>query len=228
MKILLTRPYELSVLTQNRLHEIGIISNIIPMIEIHKNDIIIDDRDYDYIIVTSQNAVHSVEKNMWMRSKKFLVVGDRSFEKLLKIIDKENIKICSKNNSDLISEMQNNISNNQKILYLSSDHISKDFISDLSDNNFCIDKEIVYRSIPREKMNDDELFKIKFLTDVVLLYSSRTTEIMLDMISKYNMEVSYKTCICISNNCAKNIPLNLFKDIKIANSENEDDIFKLL
>ena len=73
MKILLTRPYNLALNSRDQIVNLGKKAEIVPLIKIkHLNKKIIDS-NFQYIILTSQNAVLFFQENFWMKDKIFLL-----------------------------------------------------------------------------------------------------------------------------------------------------------
>ena len=83
MNILITRPYNLAIHSQSRISKLGKKSVIIPFIKINYLAVKIEDNNYNYIILTSQNAITTFENNLWMKDKSILVVGEKTKEILL-------------------------------------------------------------------------------------------------------------------------------------------------
>ena len=131
MNILITRPYNLAIHSQSRISKLGKKSVIIPFIKINYLAVKIEDNNYNYIILTSQNAIATFENNLWMKDKSILVVGEKTKEILLQKNCKK-ILFSGENVSDLINSICKKTLVSSNILYISGNHLSYDLESSLN------------------------------------------------------------------------------------------------
>lgn len=225
MTILLTRPYALSINSKHRLLMLGKNSVIIPLIKVQNIDIQVMDDNYDVVILTSQNAVHAVEKSSWIKRKPIFVVGNKTKEKLLQIGCG---CVMSSNGTarNLEETIVNNVSNTLRILYLSGDYTSYDLDIKLKSRGMMLQKNCV----------SSECCSISFKTGnwcnehirYNSFYSPRTASVFTKLAWQYSLRGNDKVAICISNNCASLISELVWKEIRIANRPNEKAMFALL
>ncbi|WP_236870347.1 uroporphyrinogen-III synthase [Candidatus Bandiella numerosa] len=224
---MITRPYHLGIRSQNKISKLGKKSFITPLIKIKYLDIKISDSNYDYIVVTSQNAVATFRNNLWMKEKYILVVGGKTKDLLLQENCKK-ILICEENVSDLINNMYTKFSSVSNILYICGDHLSYDLEGSLKSNSYNITSKVVYTSDAITELSKNEITQINEVVEIVMFYSPRTAMIFADLALKYNLSTSNKIAICISNKCANNIVKLQWMEVKVASSPNEIKMLELI
>jgi uroporphyrinogen-III synthase len=227
MSILITRPYNIGINSQNKISKLGKKSLLIPLIKIKYLDIEISDSNYDYIVVTSQNAIATFRNNLWMKDKYILVVGGKTKDLLLQKNCKK-ILLCEENVSDLINNMYTKISSVSNILYICGDHLSYDLEGSLKSNSYNITSKVVYTSDAITELSKNEIAQINEVVEVVMFYSPRTAKIFANLALKYNLYTRNKIAICISNKCANNIVNLQWMGVKIASSPNEIKMLELI
>ena len=227
MSILITRPYHLGINSQNKISKLGKKSLLIPLIKIKYLNIEISDSNYDYIVVTSQNAIATFRNNLWMKDKYILVVGGEKKELLLQENYKK-ILICEENVSGLIDNIYKKISIASNILYICGDHLSYDLEGSLKSNSYNITSKVVYTSDAITELSKNEIAQINEVVEIVMLYSPRTAKIFVDLALKYNLYTRNKIAISISNKCANNIVKLQWMGVKIASSPNEIKMLELI
>jgi uroporphyrinogen-III synthase len=88
-----------------------------------------------------------------------------------------------------------------KLLYLSSEFISKDLDKDLINQGFLIDRISNYTSLPIEQIEDTTLnFFKKNPPDVFFIYSAKSAKNLFNLINKYSLLnlVTQSNLMCIS------------------------------
>ncbi|WP_323732673.1 uroporphyrinogen-III synthase [Candidatus Bandiella euplotis] len=201
-------------------------SVIIPLIKVQNIDIQVMDDNYDVVILTSQNAVHAVEKSSWIKRKPIFVVGNKTKEKLLQIGCG---CVMSSNGTarNLEETIVNNVSNTLRILYLSGDYTSYDLDIKLKSRGYDVTKKTAYRANAVQSLSKQEI-GVMNTSDTILFYSPRTASVFTKLAWQYSLRGNDKVAICISNNCASLISELVWKEIRIANRPNEKAMFALL
>lgn len=228
MKILLTRPYNLALNSRDQIVNLGKKAEIVPLIKIkHLNKKIIDS-NFQYIILTSQNAVLFFQENFWMKDKIILTVGDVT-KNLLMQLNCKKVFLCEKDVSSLINSICEMIDRTSNILYISGDHLTCDLNKELEYHGYNnITSLVIYKSQAVKSLTEGQITKINKDIDIIMFYSSRTAEIFFNLSQKYNFFTDDKIAICISKKCAQHISHLKWKDIKIANYPNENNMMELL
>jgi len=88
-----------------------------------------------------------------------------------------------------------------KLLYLSSEFISKDLDSDLIRAGYSVDRISNYTSLPIEQIDEKTLnFFKKNPPDVLFIYSSKSAKNLFNLINKYSLlnVVTHSNLMCIS------------------------------
>ena len=88
-----------------------------------------------------------------------------------------------------------------KLLYLSSEFISKDLDSDLVKEGYIVDRISNYTSLPIEHIDETTLnFFKKNPPDVFFIYSSKSAKNLFNLINKYSLLniVTHSNLMCIS------------------------------
>jgi uroporphyrinogen-III synthase len=227
MSVLLTRPHDLAVVSQQNLLKLGVQSLIVPAIEIKYPDIQIVDNNYDAIAITSQHAAVAVERNAWMKNIQAFAVGEKTKESLVRI-GLNNVVSSNGDALDLEETIAQSIKPPSKILYLAGDNVSYNLDGNLQAKGYDVYKAIVYEAIARSSLSSDEIDDINSFVITILFYSSRTADIFCKLMSKYQIDLSNKIAICISESCAKYVAALNWREIRIADHPNEKEIFKLL
>ena len=228
MTILLTRPYNLALNSRNKIKSLGIESIIMPLIKINYLNKNIIDNGYEYIIVTSQNAVLSFKKNSWMQDRAILTVGNAT-KKLLLNLDCKNITLCERDVSSLINLICKKVDIASNILYVCGDHLSCDLDKELKNHGYTnVVSQIVYESQAINSLTENQVININKDVETIMFYSSRTAKIFFNLFQKHNFSMNNKIAICISKNCAGYISCLKWKDIKIADYPSENSMMELL
>lgn len=227
MNILITRPYDLAINSQNKISKLGKKSIVVPFILIKHLGIKIEDDDYNYIVLTSQNAIDAFENNPWMKNKLILVVGSKTKELLLKKGCKE-ILLCEMNVNDLINSIYRTIPIPANILYICGDYLSYDLKSSLKSKGYSVKSKVVYNSGTIIELSKDEIAQINKSVKIVMFYSPRTAQIFTDLVLKHNIYTINKVAICISEKCADNIVNLQWRKVKIASTSNETKMLELI
>ena len=88
MKVLLTRPFEDSLISGKKIKKFGIDYEITPLIEIKKIDTyskkLFLETDFDLLIFTSRNSVKLFDHSKYI-NKPTIVIGEGTYNELLKI-----------------------------------------------------------------------------------------------------------------------------------------------
>ena len=88
-----------------------------------------------------------------------------------------------------------------KLLYLSSEFISKDLDSDLIRAGYSVDRISNYTSLPIEQIDETTLnFLKKNPPDTIFVYSSKSAKNLFNLINKYSLlnMVTHSNLMCIS------------------------------
>lgn len=221
--VLITRPYKRAIHSQTKIKNFGIHSIMILMIKIHYCDIKINNND-EYIILTSQNAVRSININPWTKHKSMIVVGNKTKKTLLKI-NCTNILFYQYNGVLLRKLIEKRISIFSKILYLHGDHLSYAIAKILTKKKYRSFSRIVAKSFTLISLLDIQICKV---INTILFYSPKSAEISHDLTQKCYFSMRCKTAICINTKCAKILSHLSWKDIKNAPQSNKDTMLSLL
>ena len=88
-----------------------------------------------------------------------------------------------------------------KLLYLSSEFISKDLDIDLINEGFLVDRISNYTTLPIEEIDETTLDLLKKKSpDVIFIYSSKSAKNLFNLINKYSLlnVVTQSNLMCIS------------------------------
>lgn len=220
--ILITRPQEEALRTQQRLELAGYKCKIFPLLEIIIKENIIKDchwKEFDYILITSQNAIKALAAAKARFQTPILVVG----QKTAGILTQEGFNIVGvfATTEDLKEFVIKGLKRDLKLLYLAGDVTVQPLSEQLQNIGFNIIKKIIYES---KEVNILPSYVIQDIK-IILFYSPRTAQIFAKLC---HLDLSTITAICISDNVAKKITKLNFGAIKIAPHPNENAIFSLL
>jgi uroporphyrinogen-III synthase len=200
--IVITRPKEDSINLIKALNKSGHFVSHLPVIKIKKLETKkINFENYKAVIFTSSNAVRfmNVEK-FDLKIKCFCVGGATEFTaKQAGFIN----TYSSEGTVDSLIELiiRTLDSKSEKLLYLSSEFISRDLDNDLISAGYLVDRISNYTSIPVEEINEKILeFIKKNPPDVFFIYSSKSAQNLFNLINKYALlnVVTHSNLMCIS------------------------------
>ena len=202
MHIVITRPKEDSSNIIEKLIKSGHSVTHLPVIKIEKLDTKkINLQNYTAVIFTSSNAIRFMNIEKFNFKIKCFCVG-RSTELTARQAGFINT-FSSEGTVDSLIELIIRSLNNKsgKLLYLSSEFISKDLDNDLIKAGYSVDRVSNYTSLPIEQIEEITLnFLKKNPPDVFFIYSSKSAKNLFNLINKYSLLniVTNSNLMCIS------------------------------
>ena len=202
MHIVITRPKEDSIFLIDRLKKLGHLVTHLPVIKIEKlKTEKINLKNYKAVVFTSSNAIKFLEAEKFDPNIKCYCVG-----KTTELTAKHAgfLNTCSSEGTvdSLIELIIRSFENkSEKILYLSSEFISKDLDIDLTKSGFIVDRISNYTSLTVEEIEENALnFLRKNSPDVIFVYSSKSAKNLFNLINKYSLlnVVTQSNLMCIS------------------------------
>ena len=202
MHIVITRPKEDSVNLINKLSRLGNIITHLPVIEIEKLETKkIDLEKYEAVIFTSSNAIRYMNIEKFNLKIKCFCVGNAT-EFTAKQAGFINTYSSEGTVDSLIELIIRTLDNKSgKLLYLSSEFISKDLDEDLIKAGFSVERISNYTSLPIQQINEKTLNFIKENPpDIFLIYSTMSAKNLFNLINKYELlsVVTNSNLMCIS------------------------------
>ena len=202
MHIVITRPIEDSIHLIETLKESGHTVTHLPVIKIEKLETEkINLTNYKAIIFTSSNAIRFMNVEKFDLKIKCFCVG-RATELAAKKIGFLNTYSSEGTVDSLIELIIRTIDLKLgKLLYLSSEFISKDLDKDLINEGYSLDRVSNYTSSPVEGIEEKTLnFIKKNPPDVLFIYSSKSAKNLCNLINKYSLLniVTHSNLMCIS------------------------------
>ena len=202
MHIIITRPKEDSINLIKKLKQLGNSVTHLPLIKIKKLEtkkIYLE--NYKGIIFTSSNAVKFMNIENFDTKIRCFCVGSATelTAKQAGFINTYSSEGTVDSLIELIIRTQEDKSG--KLLYLSSEFISKDLDKDLINQGFLIDRISNYTSLPIEQIEDTTLnFFKKNPPDVFFIYSAKSAKNLFNLINKYSLLnlVTQSNLMCIS------------------------------
>ena len=226
MHIVITRPKEDSFYLIERLKKLGHLVTHLPVIKIEKlktNKINL--LNYKAVIFTSSNAIKFINIEKFdLKIKCFCVGGATEFTaKQAGFINTYSSEGTVDSLIELIIRTLDTKSG--KLLYLSSEFISKDLDSDLTRAGFSVDRISNYTSLPIEQIDKTTLnFLKKNPPDVFFIYSSKSAKNLFNLINKYSLLniVTHSNLMCISEKVLFVLKQIQWKKITIFNPGDEE------
>ena len=202
MHIVITRPKEDSLHLIEKLMKLGHSVTHLPVIKIEKletNKINLE--NYKAVIFTSSNAIRFMNIEKFDPKIKCFCVGDVT-ELTAKQAGFLNTYSSEGNVDSLIELIIRTLDKKSgKLLYLSSEFISKDLDSDLIKQGFLVDRISNYTSLPISNIEETTLnFLKKNPPDALFIYSSKSAKNLFNLINKYSLlnVVTHSNLMCIS------------------------------
>ena len=202
MHIVITRPKEDSLYLIENLIKLGHEVTHLPLIKIEKLETMkINLLNYQAIIFTSSNAIKFMNIEKFNSKIKCFCVG-KATEFTARQIGFLNTHTSEGSVDSLIELIKRTLDNkSKKLLYLSSDFISKDLDKDLINAGYAVDRISNYTSLPVEEIDKKALdFFKKKPPDVFFIYSSKSAQNLFNLINKYSLlnVVTQSNLMCIS------------------------------
>ena len=202
MHIVITRPKEDSLYLIEKLTKLGHVATHLPVIKIEKLETEkINLTNYEAVVFTSSNAIRfmNIEK-FDFKIKCFCVGSATEFKaKQAGFVNTYSSEGSVDSLIELIIRTMEQKSG--KILYLSSEFISKDLDKDLANAGYSVDRISNYTSLPVEEVDKKTLdFFEKKPPDVIFIYSSKSAKNLFNLINKYSLlnVVTQSNLMCIS------------------------------
>ena len=213
MHIVITRPKEDSLYLIENLIKLGHEVTHLPVIKIEKlKTKKIDLLNYQAVIFTSSNGIRFMDIEKLNPKIKCFCVG-KATEFTAKQFGFVNTYTSEGTVDSLIELVIRTLNNkSEKLLYLSSEFISKDLDKDLIHAGYSVDRISNYTSISVEEIDKKTLdFFEKKPPDVIFIYSSKSAKNLFNLINKYSLlnVVTQSNLVCISEKV-----LSVLKEIK--------------
>ena len=226
MHIIITRPKEDSISLIEKLKQSGHSATHLPLIKIEKLETKkINLENYKAVIFTSSNAVKfmNIEK-FNLKIKCFCVGSATEFAaKKAGFINTQSSEGSVDSLIELIIRTQENKS--EKLLYLSSEFISKDLDQDLINQGFSVDRISNYTSLPIKEIDEKVLKFLKIKPpDVLFIYSVKSAKNLFNLINKYSLLnlVTQSNLMCISEKVLLELNQIKWKQVLIFNPGEEE------
>jgi len=202
MHIAITRPKEDSLYLIEKLIKLGHIVTHLPLIRIEKLETEkINLTNYEAVVFTSSNAIRYMNIEKFNSKIKCFCVGNAT-EFTAKQVGFVNTYSSEGTVDSLIELIIRTMDNKSgKLLYLSSEFISKDLDKDLIKAGYSVDRISNYTSLPIEEIDKKTLiFLEKNPPDVIFIYSSKSAKNLFKLINKYSLlnVVTQSNLMCIS------------------------------
>ena len=202
MHIVITRPKEDSLYLIESLIKLGHTVTHLPVIKIEKLETQkIDLLNYQAIIFTSSNAIKFMNIEKFNSKIKCFCIG-KTTEFTARQAGFMNTHTSEGTVDSLIELIIRTLDNKSgKLLYLSSEFISKDLDKDLIRAGYSVDRVSNYTSLPVEEIDKKTLdFFEKKPPDVIFIYSSKSAKNLFNLINKYSLlnVVTQSNLMCIS------------------------------
>jgi len=200
--IVITRPKEDSFYLIENLIKLGHIVTHLPVIKIEKLETKkINLLNYQAVVFTSSNAIRFMNIEKFNQKIKCFCVG-RATELSAKKTGFINT-YSSEGTVDSLIELiiRNMETKSGKLLYLSSEFISKDLDKDLINFGYSVDRIANYTSLPVEEIDKKTLnFFEKKPPDAIFIYSAKSAKNLFNLINKYSLlnVVTQSNLMCIS------------------------------
>ena len=202
MHIVITRPKEDSLYLIERLKKLGHMVTHLPVIRIEKLETEkINFQNYKAVIFTSSNAIKFLNVDKFNSKIKCYCVG-KTTEFMAKQAGFINTYSSEGTVDSLIEFIIRTLeAKSGKLLYLSSEFISKDLDIDLINKGFSVDRISNYTTLPVEAIDETTLnFLKKKSPDAIFIYSSKSAKNLFNLINKYSLLniVTHSNLMCIS------------------------------
>ena len=202
MHIIITRPIEDSLFLIERLKKQGHMVTHLPIIKIQElKTEKINFQNYKAVIFTSSNSIKFLNVDKFDSKIKCYCVG-RMTELRARKAGFINTYSSEGTVDSLIELIIRSFEKKSgKLLYLSSEFISRDLDIDLSNAGFTVDRVSNYIALPVEEIDKNTInFFKKKSPDAIFVYSSKSAKNLFNLINKYSLlnVVTQSNLMCIS------------------------------
>jgi len=202
LHIVITRPKEDSLYLIERFKKLGHMVTHLPVIKVERlKTEKINFQNYKAVIFTSSNAIRFLNVDKFDLKIKCYCVG-KTTEFTAKQAGFINTYSSEGTVDSLIELIIRSFENKSgKLLYLSSEFISKDLDVDLINAGFTVDRVSNYTTLPVEKIDKITLdFFKKKSPDAIFVYSLKSAKNLFNLINKYSLLniVTHSNLMCIS------------------------------
>ena len=203
MHIVITRPKEDSLFLIERLKKLGHTVTHLPVIKIEElKTKKINFQNYKAVIFTSSNAIKFLNVDKFDSKIKCYCVG-KTTEFKARQVGFINTYSSEGTVDSLIELIIRSFENKSgKLLYLSSEFISKDLNIDLINAGFSVDRISNYTTSPIEEIDKNIIDLLKKKSpDAIFVYSSKSAKNLFNLINKYSLlnVVTQSNLMCISD-----------------------------
>jgi uroporphyrinogen-III synthase len=223
MKLIITRPVGDALPLAGKLGERGHEAIIAPLLKIEARDgVVLPEKAYQAICVTSANAFVSPEILSARRSVPLYCVGLQSAEAARRA-GFSDVRARGGNVRGLAEAISRELrTTDGSLLYLSGQETSGDLQGLLAAQGFNVERVVAYDAVPLvPTLSQAELSQ----ADGVLLYSPRSARLWVEALSGRKVKDGFMH-FCLSQNVARNLPLG--SRIRIARQPDEDHMLSLL
>ena len=230
MHVIITRPIEDSLELIRNLKIINHTITYLPLISVRKiSNENINFKDYKGIIFTSANAIKFLNINDIPKNIYCFCVGEAT-EKKAKSFGFYNA-ISAGGNVDALIELIIRTFDKKtgKLIYISSEFISKDLDIELTKKGYLVDRIVNYTSEPVAQIEQNTLEYIKQnKPDVICVYSEKSAINLKDLIGKYSLvDVMTQTnLMCLSKKISSVLEFIKWKKIIFFNPGEEQGYFR--
>ena len=226
MHIIITRPIEDSLELIKNLKITHHTVTHLPLINIKKiTNHYIDFKNYKGIIFTSANAIKLLDTKNISKKIECFCVGEAT-EKKAKYFGFYKAISAGGNVDALIELIIRTFDKNfGKLLYVSSEFISKELDFELKKKGYSVDRVINYTSEPINQIEQNTLDYIKKNTpDVIFVYSEKSAINLKDLIKKYSLVdvMMQSNLMCISKKTSKVLEFIKWKKVIFFNPGEEE------
>jgi uroporphyrinogen-III synthase len=221
--ILITRPIEQAKTTKYKLKKLGYDAVCYPFLKIEYKNIPLTNKNFDALIVTSQNAALAIRGFNHLYNTKAFAVGSKT-ALILKQSGFAKVVSADGDSNTLVSLILQSQAQNSNMLYLHGDYVAGELINKLEPFYF-IEDLIVYRSIAKHNINKKVKNLLHEKIRYILFYSPRTAKVFANLTVDNYSNIS---AICISKNTANELKKLDFQALIISNHPSEDAMLELL
>ena len=232
MHIVITRPKEDSLFLIERFQKLGHMVTHLPVIKVERLETEkINFQNYKAVIFTSSNAIKFLNVDKFDSKIKCYCVG-----KITEFTAKQAGFIntySSEGTVDSLIELIIRTFENKsgKLLYLSSEFISKDLDIDLINAGFTIDRVSNYTTLPVEEIDKNTInFFKKKSPDAIFVYSSKSAKNLFNLINKYSLlnVVTQSNLMCISEKVLLVLKQVKWKKVFVFNPGEEEFLLNII
>lgn len=197
------------------------------VLEIQNHMTSINTEGYDAILLTSQNAFPTIEKQPFFDFLLPLFCVGKKTAQMARETGFEKISHIAEDADELNAAIKK--SSFKNILYLRGQNIAFDFKKELSDHGINVTEEICYEAIPVKILPEAIIDSLKTSeVDIITFFSARSAACFASLLNTNNIRPQGTKALCISDSVIESLHGYFEGKVYVSRTPDEDGMIEML